>query len=198
LRIGASVTRTHYTLGRQFAALDVNGNATISTLYALHPLIRSLVGGLDTQVAFNYQDLSDVVGATDVSDRRWSRDVAVSLNGDIRDNILGGGVTSGSIAYVNGYLTDPRSKRAADRSGDCKDRRRVRKAVVHCGETARVWPRCRALHRALRPACRRESGFVREVRAGRPQCRTGLSSGRGPSAIAACSAPSSCGAQCPR
>jgi hypothetical protein len=49
LRIGASVTRTHYTLGRQFAALDANGNATISTLYALHPLIRSLVSGLDTQ-----------------------------------------------------------------------------------------------------------------------------------------------------
>src|SRR3982074_2461412 len=97
LQIGASVTRTHYTLGRQFAALDANGNATISTLYALHPLIRSLVGGLDTQVAFNYQDLSDVVGATATSDRRWSRDVTVSLNGDIRDDVLGGGVTSGSI-----------------------------------------------------------------------------------------------------
>src|SRR3979490_146030 len=35
LQIGASVTRTHYTLGRQFAALDANGNATISTRHQL-------------------------------------------------------------------------------------------------------------------------------------------------------------------
>lgn len=104
LRIGAALTRTDYVLGKQFTPLDAHGSATVSTLYALYPLIRTLAGSLDTQVAFSYQDLSDIVGATSTTDRRWSREVTLSVNGSVRDDFLGGGITSGSIAYVNGQL----------------------------------------------------------------------------------------------
>jgi hemolysin activation/secretion protein len=104
LRIGAALTRTDYVLGKQFAPLDAHGSATVSTLYALYPLVRSLTASLDTQVAFSYQDLSDIVGATSTTNRRWSREVSLSVSGSLRDDFLAGGVTSGSIAYVNGQL----------------------------------------------------------------------------------------------
>jgi hemolysin activation/secretion protein len=104
IRIGAAVTRTDYVLGKQFTPLDAHGSATGSTLYALYPLVRSLAATLDAQIAFSYEDLSDIVGATSTSDRRWSREVTLSVNGSVRDDFLGGGITSGSIAYVNGQL----------------------------------------------------------------------------------------------
>jgi hemolysin activation/secretion protein len=104
VRIGAAFTRTDYVLGKQFAPLDAHGSATVSTLYALCPLIRSLSTSLDTQIAYSYQDLSDIVGATATSNLRWSREVSLTISGSVRDNLLGPGITSASITYVNGQL----------------------------------------------------------------------------------------------
>jgi hemolysin activation/secretion protein len=88
LRLGAALTRTDYVLGKQFAPLDAHGSATVSTLYALYPLVRSLTASLDTQVAFSYQDLSDIVGATFTTNRRWSREASLSISGSLRDDFL--------------------------------------------------------------------------------------------------------------
>jgi hemolysin activation/secretion protein len=109
MRMGVALTRTDYVLGKQFTPLDARGSATVSSLYALYPLIRSLAGSLDTQLAFSYADLSDIVGATSTSDRRWTREVTFSVNASVRDDFLAGGITSGSVAYVNGqlHLRDP-------------------------------------------------------------------------------------------
>ncbi|MFL6604682.1 MAG: ShlB/FhaC/HecB family hemolysin secretion/activation protein [Steroidobacteraceae bacterium] len=104
LRMGAALTRTDYVLGKQFTSLDAHGSATASTLYALYPLIRSLAGSLDTQLAFSYADLSDMVGATATTDRRWSREVTLSVNGSVRDDFLAGGITTASVGYINGHL----------------------------------------------------------------------------------------------
>ena len=104
LRIGAALARTNYVLGEQFGPLDANGNATVSTLYVLYPLVRSLTGSLDTQVAFSHGDLTDAVGATSTTDRRSSSEVTLSVTGNVRDDFLAGGITSGSLSYVNGKL----------------------------------------------------------------------------------------------
>jgi hemolysin activation/secretion protein len=104
LRVGGALTRTDYVLGKQFTSLDAHGSATVSSLYALYPIIRSIAGSLDTQLTFNYADLSDIVGATSTSDRRWSREVTLSISGSVRDDFLAGGITSVSVAYVDGQL----------------------------------------------------------------------------------------------
>ena len=104
LRIGAAVTRTDYTLGKQFAALDASGHATVSTLYLQYPIVRSLSASLDTQVAFSYGDLEDNVDATSTTDPRSSREVTLSVTGNARDDFLSGGITSGTLSYVNGKL----------------------------------------------------------------------------------------------
>jgi hemolysin activation/secretion protein len=104
MRIGAAVTRTDYTLGKQFASLDASGNATVSTLYLQYPIVRSLSASLDTQMAFSYADLKDNVAATSTTDPRSSREVTLSITGNVRDDLLSGGITSGTLSYVNGKL----------------------------------------------------------------------------------------------
>ncbi len=104
VRIGAAIARTNYVLGKQFGPLDASGNATVSTFYLLYPLIRALTGSLDAQVAFSHEDLTDAVGATSTTDRRSTNEATLSFTGNVRDDLLAGGVTSGSFSYVNGKL----------------------------------------------------------------------------------------------
>jgi hemolysin activation/secretion protein len=104
LSVGGAYSRTYYTLGQQFSPLDANGNANIYTLYTAYPAIRSTRGNLSAQASFNYYDLDDVVNASSTINPRWLRSFAISLTGDTRDDVLGGGVNAGSVAFVNGYL----------------------------------------------------------------------------------------------
>ena len=104
LRLGGAFSRTYYTLGQQFSALDANGNANIYSLFGIYPAIRSTRGNLDAQLSFDYLDLDDQVDTTNTFNRRWLRSFAIALNGDTRDDFLGGGVNAASVAYVNGYL----------------------------------------------------------------------------------------------
>ena len=104
LSLGGAFSHTYYTLGRQFTPLDASGNADITTLFAAYPAIRSTRGNLDVQTSFNYFTLDDVVNATSTVNPRWLRSFAISLTGDLHDDVLGGGVTAGSVAFVNGYL----------------------------------------------------------------------------------------------
>ena len=104
LRLGAAFSRTYYTLGQGFRALDANGNANIYSLFGVYPAVRSVRGNLDAQVSFDYLDLDDQYRLTDFSNPRWIRSFSLGLNGDARDEVLGGGVNAASVAYVNGYL----------------------------------------------------------------------------------------------
>ena len=104
LRIGAAIARTDYTLGKQFAELDASGSATVSSLYLQYPIIRSLAANLDTQLAFSYGNIKDNVTATSTADPRSSREVTLSVSGNVRDDFLSGGITSGMLSYVRGKL----------------------------------------------------------------------------------------------
>lgn len=104
LRLGAAFARTYYTLGQQFSALDAGGDANIYSLFGIYPAIRSTRGNLNAQLSLDYLDLDDQVNAVRTFNRRWIRSFALGLNGDARDDFLGGGVNAASLAYVNGYL----------------------------------------------------------------------------------------------
>lgn len=104
LRLGAAFSRTYYTLGREVAALDANGNANVYSLFGVYPAIRSTRGNLDAQLTLDYLDLEDQVTTVDTFNRRWIRSFSLGLNGDVRDDLLGGSVNAASVAYVNGYL----------------------------------------------------------------------------------------------
>jgi hemolysin activation/secretion protein len=101
MRIGASVTRTDYTLGKQFAELDARGSATVGSIYIQYPVVKTLAATLDTQVSYSYGNLKDDVEATFTANPRSSREVALSISGNIR-NVSG--ITSATLSYVRGKL----------------------------------------------------------------------------------------------
>lgn len=104
LRAGALATYTDYTLGRELASLDATGNAAIGTAYVRYPLIRSRRGSLYAQAAADYKDLEDRIDAAGSFNPRNLWLATLTLAGDAPDDVLAGGVTSGSIAFGAGSL----------------------------------------------------------------------------------------------
>lgn len=111
LKLGASLSLVRYRLDdSQFpSALDVNGDATAFSVYALYPWVRSrnlnlfVLGTLD---ANRYADRQGVVG---LEVQKSIRRISLGLTGDLRDNLFGGAVNTfdaslarGQVAYREG------------------------------------------------------------------------------------------------
>lgn len=103
LKLGAAYATTRYKLCCEFAALDPHGTATVETLSATYPFVRqrgfSLYGG----VTVENKRLYDATIAGPTSDRK-ARTAALSVAGDGRDGLWGGGLTNASLALVDGDL----------------------------------------------------------------------------------------------
>lgn len=103
LKVGAAYTDSRYRLCCEFAALDARGKASVATVSATYPFVRSpdftLRGGLalDNRRFFD----STVVSVT--SDRHADVGTA-SLALDSRDALFGGGLNNAAVAISSGQL----------------------------------------------------------------------------------------------
>lgn len=104
-KIGGAVSDLNYRLGTSlFAPLKVNGAAAVSSLTAIHPFIRSrntnllLIAQSDKREFYDIQLTSGNVNLkkTDV--------YSLSLSGDFRDRLGGGGINVFNVAYTLGEL----------------------------------------------------------------------------------------------
>ena len=64
-------------------------------------MVRTLAASLDTQVAYSYGNLKDDVKATFTTDPRSSREVTLTISGNIRN---ASGITAGTLSYIRGKL----------------------------------------------------------------------------------------------
>ena len=107
IKLGASLSAVHYKLDPKLIQLDVNGDGLAFSSYALYPWLRSrnlnlfVVGTLDAK--FN----TDRTGGTE--QRRTVTSLTLGLTGDLRDNLLGGAVSTfdanvatGQVQYAGG------------------------------------------------------------------------------------------------
>lgn len=95
-RIGFSVTRLDYALGRQFAALDATGIADVLTLNLSHPLIRSRTNNLYGLVSVEQKKLRDkTTNPLQLDDRKIDA-IRAGLTGQYIDSLYG---LSGFNAY---------------------------------------------------------------------------------------------------
>lgn len=104
-KLGAAYSELKYRLGTPlFDALKVNGAAAVNSLIAIHPVIRSrntnllVIGQHDKRKFYDIQLASgaETLKKTDVS--------SLSLSGDFRDRVGGGGINVFNIAYTLGEL----------------------------------------------------------------------------------------------
>lgn len=113
--LGIAYAHLRYSLGREFEALDGSGTADIFSLYGSYPLVRSRRANLYALAGTEYRLLHDDVGlVSSFSDKRIAAGT-LSLAGDMRDSLGGGGSNVFSVGWTTGNL-DIRS--AAERAVD--------------------------------------------------------------------------------
>ena len=95
---------TYYKLGKDFAGLDANGTARVSSFGLSYPLIRSQSGNLTLSGLFQHKLLNDRQGSAGTNTDKSSDTLLLSMNFDLRDGLALGGISFGSIAWTPGRL----------------------------------------------------------------------------------------------
>jgi hemolysin activation/secretion protein len=102
--LGSAYSALDYKLGDTLRALDGHGTATVASLWAKDPLLRSRDFNLYAQVGFDRTELRDNIGASDISTYRHLDTWTPTVTGDARDGFLGGGIDTWSIGWTFGRL----------------------------------------------------------------------------------------------
>lgn len=118
-KIGAAYSDLNYRLGTSlFAALKVNGAAAVSSLTAIHPFIRSRNTNLLLIAQSDKREFYDIQLASGNVNLKKTDVYSLSLSGDFRDRLGGGGINVFNVAYTLGELKFGNAAlEAADNSG---------------------------------------------------------------------------------
>ncbi len=103
-RIGMAYSDLDYRLGSKIKALGANGSATTYDAYFKQPVLRGRHNNLFLNLQYQHNVIKDRI---DISNTKTDRDVNAalfSINGDLRDDFLNGGVNSYSVAYTLGNV----------------------------------------------------------------------------------------------
>ncbi|WP_232729745.1 ShlB/FhaC/HecB family hemolysin secretion/activation protein [Herbaspirillum huttiense] len=113
--LGAAYSLLRYKLGSELSALDANGTASVASLWGRHPLMRSRQANVYAQVQVDGKRLRDHVDASALRTDRHLLNWVMSINGDIRDSLLAGGISIWSLGWTSGRLFfDDTAAAAAD------------------------------------------------------------------------------------
>lgn len=116
LRGQVGYSQTAYELGKQFSNLDATGTAKIATLGLSYPLLRSQQANVTLGASWQYKQLEDKQGAAGSDDDKWSQSLPLTAQFDVRDGVLGGGVTYGLASWTPGQLHLDAGLLATDRT----------------------------------------------------------------------------------
>jgi hemolysin activation/secretion protein len=104
VKASAAYSRMHYRLGSEFAALQARGTASVATLAASYPLLRSRSHNLNALLSVDNKTFRDEAGATaSVADKK-AKVAQLGLNGNARDAMGSGALTQFSLAWTSGEL----------------------------------------------------------------------------------------------
>lgn len=103
-RAGISIAQFDYSLQKDFAAIGAHGEGTVTSLYALHPFIRTRNANLIGQISYENKILKDRIDTTNSIEDRKINTVKLGLVGDLRDRLFGGALNSFSVTYTDGTL----------------------------------------------------------------------------------------------
>jgi len=116
-QIGAAYAQMRYRLGEEFINLDAHGTARIASLYLLHPMLRSRQANLNLQINVDRKELDDNIDLTGTNTSKTLNNLTVGLSGYRSDDVMGGGITQGSLSVTAGKLTLDATSAALDTQG---------------------------------------------------------------------------------
>lgn len=104
LKLGVSLSAVKYELDPDEIPLNLNGDATTFTAYALYPAIRSRNLNLFTLVSADAKTFEDRQGSAGLGLEKKVNAVSLGVSGDLRDDLLGGGVNTYEATFLSGRL----------------------------------------------------------------------------------------------
>lgn len=116
-QVGLAWSEMRYELGEDFESLDAHGKASIGSVYALQPLLRSRQARLDGQLSYERKRLEDQVDATDTTLDKTLDVWSLGLSGSHQDSLLGGGAMQYGASLVAGNLELDAASDALDDAG---------------------------------------------------------------------------------
>ncbi len=103
-RVGISFAQFSYSLQKDFAAIGAHGEGTVTSIYGLHPFIRTRNANLIGQFSYENKMLKDRIETTNSIEDRKIDSFKLGLVGDMRDRLFGGALNSFSVTYTEGVL----------------------------------------------------------------------------------------------
>lgn len=103
-RAGVAYAHMTYRLGSDFESLRAHGSVDIASLYGSYPLIRSRSNNLAVQLNLDAKTFRDQADATSTLADRKAHAAMLSLNGDSRDGLGGGGVNTYALTWTTGSI----------------------------------------------------------------------------------------------
>lgn len=101
-RVGGAYSILNYKLGSAASALDAHGDATVASLWAKHPLVRSKQYSVYGQLQYDGKNLRDRIDVSGLRADRHLNNWVLSVNGDLRDDLLAGGMSMASLGLTSG------------------------------------------------------------------------------------------------
>ncbi len=105
-RFGLLLSKLKYSLLENEGVTKGSGTANDVMGYLLYPLLRSRNVNLFLQAGYDYKTFVDAPEVGQAIDRQ-SRALLLTLSGDLRDSLFGGGINNFSLAYTQGTLRNP-------------------------------------------------------------------------------------------
>jgi hemolysin activation/secretion protein len=102
--LGGAYSALSYQLGDGLGPLDGYGTASVASVWAKNPLVRSRDFNLYGQLQFDRQELHDDLGTAAIRTNRHLDDFTLSLLGDARDAFLSGGINTWNLGWTGGWL----------------------------------------------------------------------------------------------
>ncbi|CUH97219.1 hypothetical protein P22_3346 [Propionispora sp. 2/2-37] len=104
-RVGFSYSTMHYKLGKEFEALEFDGDSKVAGIFASYPIIRSRDTNLFAQIGYDMRQLADNGFGIKMSDKR-DNVFSVGLHGASRDaagfNTYDLSIATGNLSFKGG------------------------------------------------------------------------------------------------
>jgi hemolysin activation/secretion protein len=103
-RIGGAYSALTYKLRGDFKDLQSHGDAYVTSAYVLQPLVRSRNFNLYANLEYDFREFEDRIDLFGSREKKDADVAILSLTGDMRDNLLGGGLTGLTVSLYAGNL----------------------------------------------------------------------------------------------
>jgi hemolysin activation/secretion protein len=103
-RLGGSYSALNYILGDTLVVLDGHGTADVGSLWVRQPIKRSQNLNEYVQLQYDHKQLVDYLDVNSIKTDRQFNNVTLTVSGDRRDNLIIGGASTWSFAYLIGRV----------------------------------------------------------------------------------------------